>query len=410
MLLDTPSPARRIAAAADARLVPVRAAAAEHRAPALPLRFWRQQVHFTTPASNAEVARKAVEGGYASALRVFQRFEIDANAIAEALDVDLGHVQRLIQRADTSAPLVIVDGEDAQAPREDVVAAGRASAASVFRQAAWPTRTLRFYRPNGLDTDWTAADLSEVLLAAGPGKVDGLVFPKSEHPEEMAWLDETLLRIEEALGVAARSIRVELLVESGWAVRNLERLVLAALPRLAGIILGIADYSSDVGLPVIFNSHPTADWVRMEIVNLAGAVGVPAIDTMTFDYPVADARLSAAENRARILSRLRRCFDDARHGIELGMAGKWAGHPAQVFAVLLAYEATLDHAEVEARVREVQAYVAATAEGRGTAMLDSNMIDRATDRHAREVLRKALLLGRIEPELARSLGVIGPED
>jgi hypothetical protein len=49
----------------------------------LPLRFWRQHVYFTTPASNGTIARKAVEGGYASALRLFERFGIDAAAVAQ---------------------------------------------------------------------------------------------------------------------------------------------------------------------------------------------------------------------------------------------------------------------------------------------------------------------------------------
>ena len=45
-------------------------------------------------------------------------------------------------------------------------------------------------------------------------------------------------------------------------------------------------------------THPLADWARAEIVDVAGAVGVPAIDGMTLDYPVADPALDAAGNRA----------------------------------------------------------------------------------------------------------------
>lgn len=400
-----------VAAAAEARRDAVERIAAERRVDGLlPLRFLRQQAHFTTPASDATIARKAVEGGFGATARILDRFDISAATLADALSVPESRVTGLLHRDPPAAPLVMVDSEDAAAPREDVVAQGRVQAAEVFRQAAWHPSTLRFYRPNGLDTGWTARDLAHVLLAAGPGNVDGIIYPKADHPEEMAWVDETLSAIERRQGVATGAIKVSFLVESGWGVRNLDRIALTVRHRLAGMILGIADYSSDVGLPEIRNDHPTADWVRREIVNVAGALGVPAIDTMTFGYPVADAALSSIENRGRILDRLKTVYRDALHGISLGMAGKWVGHPLQLFAVLLAFEGTLTAAEVEARVREVEAYTAAVALGRGAAIVDGMMVDRATDRLAREVLRKAVAWQRLDPTRALALGVIQPDE
>ncbi len=376
----------------------------------LPLRFWRQQAHFTTPAADFEKARKAAEGGFAPTARILERFHISAADLAHTLGVEEERVAALLERESTAAPLVMVDGEDATAMREDVLQEGREHAARAFREANWPTGTLRFYRPSGLELPWTAEDLATVLLEAGPGAVDGIVFPKAEHPEELVWLDETLGAIERRLGVAERSIKVELLVESGWAVRNLEKLALAAIPRLVGMVWGIADHASDIGLPEIRNDHPVSDWARMELVNLAGAVGVPAIDTMTFDYPVADPSLPAGANRARVLQRLKRVYDDAVHGLRLGMSGKWVGHPAQLFAVLLAYEGAVDERDVEARVREVQAYNASVDDAQGATIIGGMMADRATDRHARELLRKAVVLGKLAPAKAVELGVIGQDE
>ncbi len=376
----------------------------------LPLRFWRQQAHFTTPAADFEKARKAAESGFAPTARILARFGIEVADLARALGLDEERVQALLNRADTSAPLVLIDGEDATAMRQDVLAEGRAHAARAFRESRWPSHTLRFYRPSGLDLPWSAEDLATVLMGAGPGAVDGIVFPKVEHAEELLWLDETLGAIEQRLGVAERSIKVQVLVESGWAVRNLEKLALAAMPRLVGMVWGIADHASDIGLPEIRNDHPVSDWARIELVNLAGAVGVPAIDTMTFEFPVADPALSTEANRARILERLKRVYDDAVHGMRLGMSGKWVGHPAQLFAVLLAYESGLDQADVEARVREIEAYNASVAQARGATIIGGMMADRATDRHAREVLRKAVALGRLSSEKALSLGVVSEDE
>ena len=53
----------------------------------LPLRYWRQQAHFTTPAANEPVARKAVESGTGPMGRLLARFEIPAELLllAESL-------------------------------------------------------------------------------------------------------------------------------------------------------------------------------------------------------------------------------------------------------------------------------------------------------------------------------------
>ncbi len=376
----------------------------------LPLRYWRQQAHFTTPAGDFDKARKAVEGGFGAVRRLLHRLDISPADLASALRIPEGRVVALLNQASDSAPLVMVDGEDAQALRADVLQQGRDSAARTFREARWPADTLRFYRPSGLDLPWTAEDLATVLLEAGPGAVDGIVFPKAQHPEEVAWVDETLGAIERELGVPERSIKLELLIESGWAVRNLEQLALAAMPRLVGFVWGIADHASDVGLPEIRNDHPVSDWARMEIVNLAGAVGVPAIDTMTFNYPVADPSLASDANRARILDRLKICYEDALHGMQLGMSGKWVGHPAQLFVVLLAYEGSIDQADVDARLREIEAYNASVAQAQGATIVGGMMVDRATDRHAREVLRKAVAWGRLAPERALAAGIVTPDE
>lgn len=188
---------------------------------------------------------------------------------------------------------------------------------------------------------------------------------------------------------------------------NLTAIVEAAAPRLCALIFGIADYSADVGLPVIHNEHPVADWVRAEVVNAAGGVGVPAIDAMTLAFPVADASLDGLANRERFLTRMARVYQDAERARDLGMAGKWVGHPAQLFAVLLAFDAMYASQALEAEVEKLRAYQQTVVhDGRGATVIDGVMSDRATDRHARRVLRQATALGLFDPGRARVLGVI----
>lgn len=380
----------------------------------LPLKYLRQQAHFTTPASNYEVACKAVEKGSSATARILEKVQITTNELSQLLQVSRTELEEELE-TDPHAPLVMVDSEDAQALREDVIERGRRNAGVIFREARWG-KTLRFYRPSGLNLDYCIQDLVEVLSRSAQGSpperfpIDGVVWPKPEHPEEISFVCEMLTEMEKRLGLAENRIRLEFLVESGWAAAQLPLLVKAALPRLAGIIFGIADYSADIGLPGIVNNHPVCDWARAAIVNIAGAVGVPAIDNMTMNYPVASPKLSGEENRTFILQRIREVFEDTRHGIELGMDGKWVGHPLQLFVVRLAFRLALPKEEIRAETEKLLRYAESVAEERGATMIQGVMTDRATDRHTRTRLRKAIALGLLDAGKGLELGLISREE
>jgi citrate lyase subunit beta / citryl-CoA lyase len=401
---------------ADARLLSLRPRLVERRVE-LPLRYWRQAAHFTTPAADATMARKAVEGGTAPMVRILERFGVSAGQVAERLGVPESRVVALLDRP-ARAPLVMLDGEDAQALREDVTEAGLREAAATLAEADWSGAgwpTLRTFRPPGFGLGTTARDLGAVLGALAERDaahlLDAVIYPKVEHPEEIEALYAFLDDAEAAVGLPRRSIRVGFLVESGWAAARLAEITLAAVPRLCSIIYGLADYSADLGLAEISNEHPLADWVRAEIVNAAGAAGVPAVDGMTLAYPVADPALDAGANHDRFLDRLALCYRDAGHAREMGMLGKWVGHPAQLFAVLLAFEAGLEPETLDAEATKLEAYRASVEQdARGATMIGGVMSDRATDRHARVLLRRAVAVGRFDPARAEALGVIGPEE
>ena len=383
----------------------------------MPLRYWRQTAHFTTPAADATMARKAVEGGTAPMARILERFGVSAADLAERLETSTGRVETLLERP-ARAPLVMLDGEDAQALREDVTATGLREAAATIADADWSgsgPRTLRTFRPPGFGLGSTARDLAAVLEAlaerGAADLLDAVIYPKVDHPEEIEALYRFLDQAETAVGLARGAIRVGFLVESGWAAARLPEITLAAIPRLCSIIYGLADYSADLGLPAIADDHDLATWVRAEIVNTAGAAGVPAIDGMTLAYPVADAALTAAQNRERFLARMALVHADAARARDLGMLGKWVGHPAQLFAVLLAFDAALEPATLEAEAAKLEAYRSSVDDdARGATMIGGVMSDRATDRHIRALLRRAVAVGRFEPERAARLGIIAASE
>ena len=202
------------------------------------------------------------------------------------------------------------------------------------------------------------------------------MWPKTEHPEELALVCEILGEIEKKNGLKENQIKLEFLVESGWAASQLPLLVKASIHRLAGIIWGIADYSADIGLPHIINDHPVCDWVRMTIINLAGGIGVPSIDNMTVNYPVANAALSPADNKKLVLARMKEVYDDAVHGQQLGMDGKWVGHPLQLLCVRLAYRLAFTEEEYKAELSKIEAYTKAVDAQVGATIIDGVMSDR----------------------------------
>lgn len=93
------------------------------------------------------------------------------------------------------------------------------------------------------------------------------------------------------------------------------------------------------------------------------------------------------------------------------MSGKWVGHPAQLFATLLAFDAGFDRAALEEEARKLVAYERSEREdGRGATIIEGVMSDRATDRHARVQLRRATANGWLRPERALALGVIASSE
>lgn len=236
--------------------------------------------------------------------------------------------------------------------------------------------------------------------------LDGIVVPKIRHAAEVDAVGALLDGVEREAGVAAGSVRTAFLVESGWAVAELPELARQARPRLCALIYGPVDHAADVGLPAIDPEHPVALAARTAIVNVAGAAGVPAIDGMTLAYPVAAAGDDPAAARERFLDRVALVHAEARAARSLGMLGKWVGHPAQLFAVLLAFDEAFETASLDAAAALLERYREAAGAGRGAVIIGGEMADRATDRHARMLLRRATAAGSFDPDRALRLGVI----
>jgi citrate lyase subunit beta/citryl-CoA lyase len=384
----------------------------------LPLRFWRQQAHLTTPAQR-DIATKALTAGTAPMARILERFDVRAADLADHLGADVSAVEELLETP-RPAPLVVIDAEDALADTASATRQARVDAVEVLSAApvgAGVSAPLRFFRPPGLAFGGTARELLTLLWGLvernGPDALplDGIVYPKIEHPEEVELVHDLLASAEQALGIPSGTVRTAYLVESASAAARIDEIARRAVDRLSSLIFGLADYSADLNLPSISSDHLVADWARAGTVNAAASVGVPAIDAMTLAFPVADGQLDTSANRARFLERMVQVYNDAVRARDLGMLGKWVGHPAQLFAVLLAFDASYQADVLEQEAAKLTAYAhAVQVEGKGAAMIDGLMADRATDRHARTVLRRATASGHFDAQRAVALGVIDRQE
>ena len=378
---------------------------------ALPLSYLRQQAHLTAPAANRELAVKALSSPLSVASRLLDRFDIDAVAIGDRLSVDPALVTDVL--AGDGAPVVVLDLEDGIAPQ--LASQARANVVAATREVP-RGKTLRFVRPAGLDDSRCVDDLTTMLIGAAAGlpaaeyPIDGVVFPKVRRPEEVEWLHGLLSTIETQVGLEPNRIRVTYQVETAWGLLNLAEIALAAKERLSGLILGTVDLSAELMLPSIRYAHPISEWARRAMITVAGAMGVPAIDGMTLGFPVARPDLSRTENRTHLLDRMAASFDDTRYSIDVGMAGRWVGHPLQLVAALLAFRSTYTPQWAEGIAHSVETFSQALARDAGAVANYGELMDVGTDRYNRMILRRAAAWGVIDHDRAIQLGLISASE
>jgi citrate lyase beta subunit len=308
-------------------------------------------------------------------------------------------IWKYIEKASTSeANLVMLDLEDS-IPRgnEELLSQGRANIIRALNELDWGEK-LRFFRPRGLELDPSHEDVAIVVEGAGPN-LDGIIYPKVESPQEVTSLDETLDLLERRFGLEPGRIKIELLIESVLAEERAFQIARASR-RLVGLIFGSYDYWASAGLPASSYryDHPILVQARLRVVKAARSVGVPAIAEMTFNYPTRDKR---PEERLAALEEFRR---DALFARDLGFSGKWTGMPEQAALATKIFQ--ISDQEIERALREVELFLEAEAAGRGAAIIEGRMSDRATDRANRNTLKAAYAMGRLDPELARKLGLI----
>jgi (S)-citramalyl-CoA lyase len=255
--------------------------------------------------------------------------------------------ERFAKAGEIGADVLLIDLEDAVAPRDK--AAARTTA--LDRLAGPRAGTLRALRINGLDTRAGIADLDALLgSAASP---DFLVLPKTETAGHLQILDRLLT----AVGKATRLVG---LIESARGLAALEA-ISTATPRLAGLMFGAADMSADLGAATTW--QPLV-YARGRLIAVCASADILAIDSPFFELHD-EAGLKQEVTAA----------------VALGFSAKAAIHPAQIGPINAALTPSAG------AVEKARAVIAVNAKGVGT--VDGEMIDEAVARKARRTLAAA---------------------
>ncbi len=262
-------------------------------------------------------------------------------------------------------------------------------------------------RVNSLDSPWALDDL-ETLVGEVGDRLDVIMVPKVEGPEDIHYVDRLLAQLEAKAGLT-EPLLVHAILETARGVANVEEICLAS-PRMQGLSLGPADLAANRRMKTtrVGGGHPgylvrddpsigadgpdyggergthQQDLWHYTVARMVDACATAGI--LPFYGPFGDIKDTVA------------CEDQFRNAYLLGCVGAWSLHPVQIDIAKKVFSpepAEVDHA------REV---IDAMGDGTGAVMLNGKMEDDASVKQCHVVLDLARQLADRDPELAASYG------
>ncbi|MYW95695.1 aldolase [Amycolatopsis rubida] len=159
---------------------------------------------------------------------------------------------------------------------------------------------------------------------------DGFVvtLPKVTAVEQVEVAAEVLGRLETAYGLADRSLRFEVQIETAQSILSTDgtvsvaQIIQASGGRCSGLHYGTYDYSAGLGISAAYQSmaHPAADFAKQLMQVAAAGTGVRLSDGSTNRLPVGDDLPGAWAEHLRLV----------RRSLENGFYQGWDLHPHQL--------------------------------------------------------------------------------
>jgi malyl-CoA/(S)-citramalyl-CoA lyase len=258
-------------------------------------------------------------------------------------------------------------------------------------------------RVNSLDSPWVLDDLITLVGEIGD-KLDVIMVPKVEGPEDIHYVDRLLAQLEAKAGLT-KPLLVHAILETARGVANVEE-ICAASPRMQGLSLGPADLAANRRMKTtrVGGGHP--DYLIRDDPNpdspeapratypqdlwhytLARMVDACVLNGIYPYYgPFGDIKDTVA------------CEDQFRNAYLLGCVGAWSLHPAQVEIAKRVFSPSLKE------VTHAQRVIEAMGDGTGAVMLDGRMEDDASVKQCQVVVQLARQLADRDPHLATMYG------
>jgi malyl-CoA/(S)-citramalyl-CoA lyase len=258
-------------------------------------------------------------------------------------------------------------------------------------------------RVNSLDSPWGLDDLVTLVSEVGD-KLDVLMIPKVEGPEDIHYVDRLLAQLEAKAGLQ-RPLLVHAILETARGVANIEE-ICAASPRMHGVCLGPADLAANRRMKTtrVGGGHP--DYlVRADPDTAAPEAARPTFQQDLWHYTIARMVDACVANGilpfygpfGDIKDTLA-CEDQFRNAYLLGCVGAWSLHPVQIEIAKRVFSPR------PADVAQAQRVIAAMGDGTGAVLLDGKMEDDASVKQCKVVVELARQLAERDPALALAYG------
>ena len=305
---------------------------------------------------------------------------------------------------DIASKVDVLLGNLEDAIQADKKEAARAGLVEVARTADLGQAQL-WTRVNDLGSPWVLDDLTTLVTEAGE-KIDVIMVPKVEGPEDIHYVDRLLAQLEAKAGIS-RPIQVHAILETARGMASVEE-ICGASPRMQGISLGPADLAANRRMKTtrVGGGHPGY------LVREDPREGVDDASRATFQQDLWHYTVARMVDACAMhgiypyygpfgdIKDVMACEDQFRNAYLLGCVGTWSLHPVQIAIAKKVFSP--DPAEVAWAKRVVEEM---GEDGRGAVMIDGKMQDDATYKQCKVVLQLATQLAGRDPELAEAYGL-----
>ncbi|TDL91473.1 HpcH/HpaI aldolase/citrate lyase family protein [Meridianimarinicoccus aquatilis] len=274
-----------------------------------------------------------------------------------------GSNARALEKAKTlPVDAIIFDLEDAVAM--EAKADARALLAKVLGEGGYGQR-FQIVRLNGMSSEWGADDL-DAITAIGPQAV---LLPKAESAAEVEAVAAKLDAIP-----ACADTQIWTMMETPRGILNAAEI--AAAPRMGGFVMGTNDLAKELRTRYTRDRLPMLTSLQLCLL-AARAANIAIVDGVYNAFKDEDG--------------LRR---ECEQGCDMGFDGKTLIHPAQVAATNEVFAPSEE--DIELARRQIDAFEAAEAEGKGVAVVDGKIVENLHIVTARQTLAKAEAIAALE--------------